>query len=107
VEIMEQIGFGYVEMESIGVYCPVLGVTTEYRSMVRFYDKVLIECRIAEYTGLKLTIVYRMTDLTTGQICTEGSSRHGFLDKEGNIISLKRKYPDIHRRIQNAMITEA
>jgi acyl-CoA thioester hydrolase len=107
VDIMEQIGFGYVEMESIGVYCPVLGVTTEYRSMVRFYDKVLIECRIAEYTGLKLTIVYRMTDLTTGQICTEGSSRHGFLDKDGNIISLKRKYPDIHRRIQNAMITEA
>ena len=106
VDLMEQIGFGYVEMERMGVFCPVLGVTTEYRSMVRFYDKVRIECRIAEYTGLQLTLLYRMTNLSTGQICTECASRHGFLDAEGKIVSLKRKYPEIHQRILNAMITE-
>lgn len=106
VDVMEQIGFGYVEMENTGIYCPVLGVTTDYHSMVRFYEKVLIECRIAEYTGLKLTLVYRMTNLSTGQVCTECSSRHGFLDKEGHIISLKRKYPEIHQRILGAMLTE-
>ena len=105
VDLMEQIGFGYVEMEKMGVYCPVLGVTAEYRSMVRFYDRVLVECRIAKYTGLQLTLVYRMTNLATGQICTECASRHGFLDAEGKIVSLKRQYPDIHQRILNAMVT--
>lgn len=106
VDIMEQIGFGYEKMESMGVYCPVLGVSTEYKSMVRFYEKVRIECRIAEYTGLKLTIKYRMTNLATGELCTLCESRHGFLDAEGHIISLKRQYPEIHQLILDAMVTD-
>ena len=106
VDLMEQIGFGYVEMEKMGVFCPVLGVSTEYRSSVRFYDRVLVECRIAEYTGLQLILTYRMTNQTTGQVCTECASRHGFLDAEGRIVSLKRHYPDIHQRILDAMLTE-
>ena len=106
VDVMEQIGFGYERMESMGVFCPVLGADLRYRSMVRFGDRVLIECRIAEYTGLQLTMLYRMTNLRTGAICTECASRHGFLDAEGNIISLKRRYPEIHALIKSSMITE-
>ena len=105
VDVMEQIGFGYEKMESMGVFCPVLGVTTEYKSMVRFFEKVLIECRVAEYTGLKLTLSYRMTNLSTGAVCTLGETRHGFLDAEGHIISLKRSYPEIHQLILNAVVT--
>lgn len=104
VDVMEQIGFGYEKMEGMGVFCPVLGVSTEYKSMVRFYEKVLIECRIAEYTGLRLTLVYRMTNLTSGAVCTLGESRHGFLDAEGSIISLKRKHPEIHQMLLDAML---
>ncbi len=107
VDIMEQIGFGYEKMESMGVYCPVLGISTEYKAMVRFNEQVLIECRIAEYTGLKLTMLYRITKLDTGELCTLGESRHGFLDAEGHIISLKRSYPEIHKRILDAMAAEA
>lgn len=107
VDIMEQIGFGYEKMESMGVYCPVLGISTEYKAMVRFNEQVLIECRIAEYTGLKLTILYRITKLDTGELCTLGESRHGFLDAEGHIISLKRSYPEIHKLILDAMAAEA
>ncbi len=105
VDVMEQIGFGYETMEAMGVFCPVLAVATEYRSMVRFHEQVSIECRVAEYTGLQLTFLYRMTNLQTGEVCTLGRTRHGFLDAEGNILSLKRKYPDIHRLLLDAMVT--
>ena len=104
VDVMEQIGFGYEKMEAMGVFCPVLGVTTEYKAMVRFNQRVKIECRIAEYTGLKLTLKYRMTNLATGELCTLGETRHGFLDAEGHVISLKRKYPEIHQLLLNAML---
>lgn len=104
VDVMEQIGFGYEKMEAMGVFCPVLGVELGYRSMVRFGDRVRIECRIAEYTGLQLTFLYRMTNLRTGEVCTECRSRHGFLDSGGGIVSLKRKYPEIHQLILDRMI---
>lgn len=103
VDVMEKIGFGYGKMESMGVYCPVLGVELAYRSMVRFGDRVRVECRIAEYTGLQMTMLYRMTNLRTGEVCTECRSRHGFLDAEGNIVSLKRRYPEIHELLLGAM----
>lgn len=104
VDVMEQIGFGYEKMEAMGVYCPVLGVTTEYKQMVRFNERVLIQCRIAEYTGLKLTMLYQISSQKTGEVCTLGETRHGFLDAEGHIISLKRKYPEIHALILGSMI---
>lgn len=104
VDLMEQIGFGYEKMEAMGVFCPVLGVSTEYKSMVRFYEKVLIECRIVEYNGIKLTLKYRMTKLSTGEVCTLAESRHGFLDGEGRVISLKKKYPEIHALLLDAML---
>ena len=106
VDVMEQIGFGYGKMESMGVYSPVLGASLEYKSMVRFGDRVLIECRIGDYTGLQLRMLYRMTNLTTGEVCTLCESRHGFLDGEGHIISLKRKYPEIHQLLLDAMVTD-
>ena len=106
VDVMEQIGFGYKKMEAMGVFCPVLAVEMEYKSMVRFGDRVLIECRISEYTGLQLTMLYRMTNLETGELCTLCRSRHGFLDAAGGVVSLKRRYPEIHQMILDSMIRE-
>ncbi len=105
VDVMDQIGFGYEKMEGMGVYCPVLGVSINYHAMVRFNERVKIECRIAEYNGLKLTMLYRMTNLATGEVCTTGETRHGFLDGEGHILSLKRSYPEIHALILGSMVT--
>ncbi len=104
VHVMEQIGFGYYKMENMGILCPVLGVTTEYKQMVRFNERVVIECRMAEYTGLKFTMLYRITKKDTGELCTTGETRHGFLDREGNIITLKRKFPEIHQLILDSLI---
>lgn len=104
VHVMEQIGFGYYRMEDMGILCPVLGVTTEYKQMVRFNERVLIECRMAEYTGLKFTMLYRITKKDTGELCTTGETRHGFLDREGNIITLKRKFPEIHQLILEHLV---
>jgi len=104
VHVMEQIGFGYYKMENMGILCPVLGVSTEYKQMVRFNERVIVRCRIAEYTGLKLTMLYEIVKKDTGELCTLGETRHGFLDREGRIISLKRNYPEIHQLILDSMI---
>lgn len=106
VQALEEIGFGYEKMEGMGIFCPVVGVTTQYLRPVRFNERVVVEVRVAEYTGLKLTLLYQVRRLATGEECTLAETRHGFLDAEGNIISLKRNYPEIHKLITDAMITE-
>jgi acyl-CoA thioester hydrolase len=90
-------------MEAMGVYSPVLGLSTQYKQMVHFNERVLIECRIGEYTGLKLTMLYRMTNQTTGQVCTYAQSQHCFMEADGRIVSLKRSYPAVHQLILDSI----
>ena len=66
--LMDQMGFSYKAMEEMEIISPVLSVNCEYKSMVHFHDTVVIEARIADYNGVKMRVVYRMTDKETGEI---------------------------------------
>lgn len=94
IALMDEIGFSYRKMEEIGIISPVLSVQCEYKNMVHFDDTVLIEVDIKQYNGIKLTVTYRMTNETTGQMCTLGESSHCFLNQEGRIISLRKSCPE-------------
>lgn len=95
MDMMEQIGLSYKEMEAMEIISPVLSVSCEYHSMVHFDDTVVIEPRIIMYNGIKLELEYRMTDKETGELRTTGRSSHCFLNRAGKPISLKRSYPEI------------
>ena len=94
IDLMDEIGCSYRKMEEIGIISPVLSVQCEYKNMVHFDDTVLIEVDIKQYNGIKLTVTYRMTNETTGQMCTLGESSHCFLNREGQILSLRKSCPE-------------
>lgn len=91
--LMNQMNFGYEEMEKEGVVVPVLSVAAEYKSMVRFGETVEISAKIKEFTGVKLVIAYEIFDKETKEIRCVGETKHAFLDIESyRPISLKRKH---------------
>lgn len=94
---MSQIGVDYRIMEEIGVISPVLEVSCQYKSMVRFGDTVLIEPEIEKYNGVTLELSYRITDKESGELRMLGKSKHCFLDSSGKIVSLKKSYPEYDR----------
>lgn len=95
MDMMEQIGLSYKEMEAMEIISPVLSVSCEYHSMVHFDDTVVIEVKILKYNGIKLELEYRMTDKETGELRTTATSSHCFLNRAGRPISLKRSYPEL------------
>ncbi len=66
MDLMEQIGLSYKQMEEMEIISPVLSVFCEYHSMVHFDDTVVIETKITKYNGIKMEVEYRMTDKETG-----------------------------------------
>lgn len=94
---MSQLGVDYRTMEEIGVISPVLEVSCQYKSMVRFGDTVLIEPEIEKYNGVTLELSYRITDKESGELRMLGNSKHCFLDSNGKIVSLKKFYPEYDR----------
>lgn len=95
MDLMEQMGFGYDKMEELEIVSPVLSVSCEYKSMVRFGETVVISAKVVSYNGVKLKVVYEMTDKETGELRTIAQSNHCFLTLSGKPLSLKRSYPEI------------
>ncbi len=96
VDLMEQIGFGYAKMEKHGIGSPVLSVSCQYRSMTHFFDDVIVIPKVEAYTGVKLSLSYRVLDAASRELRAEGESSHCFLNREGRPVSLKRALPDVH-----------
>lgn len=94
---MSQIGIDYKGMEEKGIISPVLEISCQYKSMVRFGDTVLIEPVIEKYNGITLELSYRITDKESGELRMIGRSKHCFLDSNGKIVSLKKSYPEYDR----------
>ena len=89
--LLDQLGFGYDQMEKLGIIIPVLAITCTYKSMVYYNDRVYIIPKIEEFNGIRLTISYRIVDKATGVLRTTGESKHCFLDKTNRPISLKKE----------------
>lgn len=103
MDYMEKLGMPYDEMEEREIISPVLAVEAEYLRMVHFGDTVSIYPRVKEYNGIKLALSYEVVDEKTGMVHCRGLSRHCFLDSKGRPISLKRSFPDYHRKFLNAL----
>lgn len=96
VDILEQLGMDYAKMEERGIRIPVLSVSCEYKSMVQFGDEVLVIPKIEKFTGVRMTLSYRIIDGYTKELKTTGETRHCFLDSNNRPISIKREHPEIY-----------
>lgn len=95
MNLLDQLGMGYKQMEELEIISPVLSLSIEYRSAVKFDETVLIDTKLLFYDGLGMEIAYRIYDKETGEDKAVAKSKHGFLNKSGIPISLKRIYPEL------------
>lgn len=103
VDYMEQLGWGYDRLEEMGVISPVIGVSCKYRRSTTFGDELVIEVKVEKYGGIKLSLLYALKNLQTGEICAEGRSEHCFLNTEKKPVSLKKEFPELDAVLKKEM----
>ena len=99
IDMLEQVGMPYHEMEEKQIISPVLSVSAEYLRMVYFGDTVSIHVKIKEYNGIKLIITYEIVNDKTEMVHCKGESKHCFLNVKGRPISLKKEHPEYHEKL--------
>lgn len=105
--LMNEMDFGYHQMEAEGILIPVLSASAEYKSMTRFGDTVSIQAKITKFTGVKMSISYTVIDQATGEVRCLGETTHAFLDSETyRPISLKRNRKDLFDLFNSMMEAE-
>lgn len=99
VDWLTQIGCTMETIEAEDVLIPVMSVTCNYHSMVRFGDEVMVQVKVTKFNGIKIEMEYEIRDLATGELRNTGMSSHCFIDGEGKLLSLKKSRPELYERL--------
>lgn len=97
-EWLEAINMPFDLLEKNKITIPVLGVNCTYKQHVTFGDIILIHTYAKEYSGVRMTIGYEVTDKKTGNIVLLGETKHCFTDSNLKPISLKKYAPEFHNK---------
>lgn len=87
---LEQIDMPFALLEENGITIPVLGVNCTYKYHVTFGDTILIKPYMKEYSGVRMTVGYDVTEKTTGKTVIIAETKHCFTNKELKPINLKK-----------------
>lgn len=100
IDFLDKHGFPFEKLEQDGIVSPVLSVECSYKKVTLFPEVISIEVKVLEFKGVKLKLGYIMKNLDNDIVC-EASSVHGFLNKEGCPIRLKKDFPEFYRLLSS------
>ena len=101
VDFLDRIGWSYMKLEELGIISPVISVDGKFKKSTTFGDIVDIDVKIQEFKGVKLKLIYEMTD-QNGNAVFEGHSEHCFLTSEGKPMMIRVTYPEFYEAIMEA-----
>lgn len=96
VDALAQLNLGYAKLEAMGIVSPVLNISCTYKHPVKFDQTVDINVKFISFSGVRLEVAYEIFDHETGQLCTTGTSSHGFINAEGRPIRMKKEFPEVY-----------
>ena len=97
VDLMEQMGYGYSRATETGIDFALIGLSCEYKSMVRFGDGVQIYAEVESITPSRMSLRYTVTDADTGEVRATGETRHCYFSgKRQRPVSLKKELPELY-----------
>ncbi len=96
IDLLQQIGLPYDEMETRGLLIPVLGVSCRYIQAFRYGDTFSVRLKMQGFKGVKFDVTYEVYQKENGQLHATGTSQHGFVDENLAPVNIKKQYPDIY-----------
>ena len=98
VDFLSQKGWEYKKMEQLGVVSPVTAIEGKYKRSAKFDDTVSVSVFVTAFNGVRLCLKYEVHD-SEGMLLFIGKSEHCFMDREGNILNMKKAYPDFYAAV--------
>lgn len=99
VYFLEQIGWGFDKLESMGYLSPVLSVSCKYKESTVFYEEILISVKVSSIKGVKFTLSYEITKAENGHVVLTGETEHCFIGSSGLAVRVKKELPDFYEKL--------
>ena len=104
---LDELGFGFDKLESMGITSPILSVNCKYKYGSTFGDSVEIETKVTKYDSVKITISYVMKKVGTDELVATGSTDLCFINlKTRKPIILKKELPEFDDLMRKNLVKE-
>lgn len=101
---LEELGFGFDKLESMGITSPILSVNCKYKYGSTFGDSIEIETKVKKYDSIKITISYVMKKAQSGEVVATGDTDLCFINiKTRKPIILKKELPKFDKIMKKSM----
>ena len=104
IDYMNQLGYGYDEVEEGGIMSPVIAVECEYKSATTFPEEVEIKVWVEELKGVRFQLTYEMLKTSDGEVCCTGRTKHCFIDASGKIVNIKKVNPELYALLEGTAV---
>lgn len=81
IQMLDEIGIPYREIEARGLFLPVLTVSATYKAPARFDDRLEVHLYMQRKPRARMHFDYEV--LRRGELLATGQSSHGFMDRQG------------------------
>lgn len=81
IQMLDEIGIPYREIEARGLFLPVLSVSAAFRSPARFDDRLDVHLHMKQKPRARMHFDYEV--LRDSELLATGQSSHGFMDRQG------------------------
>lgn len=102
IDLLDQMGISFPEIESRGLLIPVLSAECSYKYPLRYGDTFKISCRIDSFNGCKFGLSYEIMNVSSDRLSGTAASSHCFTDTQLRPLRIKKQYPDIYQAFKEA-----
>lgn len=95
MSFLSQVGFPMEKIEAMGIVSPVVDVSCQYKKSCRLNEVIGVHITVKEYNSIKLVFKYEMYEKESKELRAVGISTHCFTDKQGHILSLKKRWQQL------------
>jgi acyl-CoA thioester hydrolase len=85
-------GLSYLDYYAEGYLVPIVSVQCDYKQVVRYGDRILVETTYTPCESAKINFAYRLVNAETRELVVTGSTTQVFLSK--NKLTLQLTNPD-------------
>lgn len=100
MDLWDQAGLDYHQMEKEGILIPVLACSCRYKKPLRFPQRFSIEVSVTDFNGVRFQVAYRIFAEGEETPSAFGESEHCFADKSMHPIRIEKRYPHILEKVQ-------
>lgn len=101
VDLMDQLGYPFCDIEKNGILAPVLSVETNYKYPVRFSEEFEVRCKLTFFNGNRFELDYEIFNITAQQVSCIAHTKHCFSDVSLRPVRLKNKLPGLYENMKS------